>query len=107
MSGTAIVDVPEKHRYELRLDGVFAGLTEYVEREGRRIFHHTEVADAFEGQGLASILVRAALSDVRDKGMRFAATCPYVTKWITRHHDFDDILDPVTDEDRDALRAAG
>jgi hypothetical protein len=32
--------------------------------------------------------------------------CPYVAKYVTSHHDFDDILDPVTPAALDAVQAA-
>lgn len=105
VSDTSVVNVPEKHRYEISLDGVPAGLTAYVDREGQRIFFHTEVADQFEGQGVGSSLVRAALEDTRAAGLRIVPVCPYVAKWVGKHHEFDDVLDAVTDEALEAVRA--
>ena len=48
------------------------------------------------GKGLAGVLVSAALTDAREAGKRIVAVCPYVAKYVKTHHDFDDILDPVT-----------
>ena len=49
---------PERSRYEISVDGEFAGIAAY------------EVAD----------------------GGTFAATCPYVVHWLTKHHEYDDSL---------------
>ncbi|MGW0881856.1 GNAT family N-acetyltransferase [Streptomyces sp. NPDC002671] len=87
-----------KNRYEILVDGKRAGLTAYRDRGDQRVFYHTEVDDAFAGQGLASILVREALTDVRDSGKRIVPVCPYVAKFLKKHAEFADITDPVTPE---------
>ena len=52
-----------------------------------------EVADAFEGQGVAGQLARAALDDVRASGKyRVVPRCPYIKKWIDKHPDYQDLL---------------
>ncbi|WP_055589035.1 GNAT family N-acetyltransferase [Peterkaempfera griseoplana] len=95
-----------RNRYEILVDGVLAGFTEYRDREQQRVFFHTEIDDAHAGQGLASVLVRQALTDVRDAGKRVVPVCPYVAKYLSGHPDFTDITDPVTPEIRHWLRDA-
>ncbi|MHA5050501.1 GNAT family N-acetyltransferase [Streptomyces sp. SD15] len=90
--------VDAKHRYEIRVDGKTAGLTAYRDRDDQRVFFHTKIDDAFAGQGLASLLVQQALSDVRASGKRIVPVCPYVAKFLTKHDEFADIADPVTPE---------
>ncbi|MFC3572376.1 GNAT family N-acetyltransferase [Streptomyces yaanensis] len=90
--------VDAKHRYEILVDGKRAGLTAYRDHGAQRVFYHTEVDDAFAGQGLASQLVQQALTDVRDAGKRIVPVCPYVAKFLKRHDEFGDITDPVTPE---------
>ncbi|MFI1288012.1 GNAT family N-acetyltransferase [Streptomyces sp. NPDC020792] len=85
-----------KHRYEILVDGKRAGLTAYRDRGEQRVFYHTEIDDAFAGQGLASQLVQEALTDVRESGKRIVPICPYVAKFLKRHEEFADITDPVT-----------
>ncbi|ONK14745.1 GNAT family N-acetyltransferase [Streptomyces sp. MP131-18] len=84
-----------RHRYEILLDGTLAGFTAYRDRDGQRVFHHTEIDDAFAGQGLASLLVQQALTDTRTAGKRIVPVCPYVAKYLQRHDEFDDITDPA------------
>ncbi|MCX5087575.1 bifunctional pirin family protein/GNAT family N-acetyltransferase [Streptomyces sp. NBC_00365] len=87
-----------RHRYEILVDGKRAGLTAYRDRGEQRVFFHTEVDDAFAGQGLAAQLVQYALTDVRDLGMRIVPVCPYVAKFLKKHDEFADITEPVTPE---------
>ncbi|MEW2626150.1 GNAT family N-acetyltransferase [Streptomyces sp. NPDC048106] len=94
----------DKHRYEIHVDGVLAGFTEYLDRDEQRVFYHTEIDDAFAGQGLASRLVKEALTDVRAAGKRVVPVCPYVAGFLERHDEFADIADPVTPDVRHWLR---
>ena len=55
------------------------------------VFVHTEVDDAFEGQGVGSLLVRQALDSVRGEGLRVVAQCPFVKAWIERHPEYADL----------------
>jgi predicted GNAT family acetyltransferase len=90
--------VDARHRYEILVGDTSAGFTAYRDRDDRRVFHHTEIGDDFAGQGLASLLVREALNDVRASGRRIVPVCPYAAKFLTKHDEFDDITDPVTPE---------
>lgn len=94
----AVVHVPDRNRYEIHVGDTSAGLTAYRDRDGRRVFHHTRIDDAFAGQGLASRLVHAALDDVRASGKRIVPVCPYVRKYLEQHDGYADITDPVTPE---------
>ncbi|MEU3856384.1 GNAT family N-acetyltransferase [Streptomyces sp. NPDC028722] len=100
MSQPSIAPVVERvdtrKRYEILVDGKRAGLTAYRDRGEQRVFFHTEVDDAFAGQGLASRLVQEALTDVRKSGKRIVPVCPYVAAFLERHDEFADITDPVT-----------
>lgn len=93
------------NRYEIVVGGEIAGFTEYLDHNEQRIFFHTEVDEKFAGQGLAAILVHDALSGTVAAGKRIVPICPYVAKYLQRHHDFDAAIDPVTDEAIAAVRA--
>jgi uncharacterized protein len=93
MSDIEIVHVPERSRYVIRVDGEDAGLTLAKEGEdGVLLFSHTEVDDAYEGQGLASKLVAGALDDVRSRGRRIEVTCEYVTGFLEKHPEYQDLV---------------
>ncbi|MBC7270096.1 MAG: N-acetyltransferase [Streptomyces sp.] len=96
-STTVVVErVDTERRYEILVDGRRAGLTAYRDLGGQRVFFHTEIDEAFAGQGLAPQLVQQALDDVRASGMRIVPVCPYVAKFLKRHDEFADITDRVT-----------
>ncbi|MFJ9711733.1 GNAT family N-acetyltransferase [Streptomyces sp. NPDC101234] len=96
-STTTVVErVDAGHRYDILVDGRRAGLTAYRDRGAQRVFFHTEIDEAFAGQGLGAQLVQQALTDVRASGMRIVPVCPYVAKFLKRHDEFADITDPVT-----------
>ncbi len=100
-TGAPTTVAQESDRFSISVDGQKVGFTEYADRDGQRIFPHTEVADEFEGRGLATILVNEALQTTRDDGLRIVAVCPLVAAFIKKHHEFDDVVDPA---DRDLTR---
>lgn len=74
----------------------------YRLREGRISFTHTEVADAYEGQGVGSTLVARALDDVRRRGLPMLPFCPFVNAYIKRHPEYSDLV-PEADRSRFGL----
>ncbi|MCV7344522.1 GNAT family N-acetyltransferase [Mycolicibacterium rhodesiae] len=85
-----------KNQFTVEVDGRQVGVADYVDHDGQRIFHHTEVDNAFEGRGLASIMVGESLAATRDAGLRIVAVCPMVAKYIEKHPEFQNVADPVS-----------
>lgn len=88
------------------MDGQQVGLAAFVDHGEQRIFHHTEIAEAYEGRGLATILVAEALAQTRDAGRRMVAVCPLVASFLDKHPEFASAVDPVTDDIEQYLRKA-
>jgi predicted GNAT family acetyltransferase len=86
-------DDPDNHRYVLEVGGEVVGLAVYHLRGGRYIFVHTEIGPGHEGEGLGSILARTALDDVRDKGAKIVPLCPFISAFIRRHPEYEDMID--------------
>jgi len=82
----------DEQRFEIHVDGVLAGYSQVRETDEAVTFIHTEIFDQFEGQGLASVLVTWALDDVRARGKKVVAHCPYVRRFIHKHPDYQDLL---------------
>ncbi len=78
--------------YEITVDGTHAGLAAFVERDGATVFTHTEVDEAFGGQGIGGQLARAALDDVRARGSKVVPLCPFIKSWIDNHPDYQDLV---------------
>jgi predicted GNAT family acetyltransferase len=53
---------------------------------------HTEVAASAEGHGLGSRLVAGALDDIRARGLRLVPVCPFVTAYLRRHPEQQDLV---------------
>ena len=96
-----------EHRYEAVVDDEVAGFTEYVERSGRYWFVHTEVDAAFDGAGVGSSLVRGALDDMRSNNALIVPICPFVAAWISRHPEYQDLVDSESLRDYERRRRAG
>lgn len=92
MSNTTVANNPEASRYEISVDGVLAGFTEYVDKGDVLVFPHTEVFEEFRGQGIAAILVTGALDDVRANGRVIRPLCPYVAGFLRKHPDYRDLV---------------
>ena len=87
-----VIDVPDRSRFEIQVGGEVAGFTEYRRRPGLIAFVHTLTDPRFEGQGLASQLVRTALSDARADGLAVLPFCPFVRGYIERHTEYLDLV---------------
>ena len=87
-----VTNNPEEHRYEVRADGDLAGYTVYRERPGLIVFVHTEIDQRFEGQGLASQLIRAALEDAKGRELQVLPFCPFVNGYIDRHREYVELV---------------
>ncbi|NHC43671.1 GNAT family N-acetyltransferase [Motilibacter aurantiacus] len=91
----AVSNVVDRKRYEGRVEddnGSLAAIAEYIPTDALVVFTHTEVFDGYEGQGVASRLVNAALEDVRRNGGRVLPLCPFVKSYIAKHQEFADLV---------------
>ena len=81
---SAVTHDPATGRFEIRTDAGAALLT--YERRGDVLeMMHTEVPEAFEGQGFGARLARAALDYARQEGATVIPSCPFVAAYIERH----------------------
>src|SRR3954453_839753 len=99
MAEPIVTDNSERHRDEIAVDGAVAGFIYYHDRGERRALNHTEIDAAYEGQGLASTIARAALDDIREHGKVVLPFCPFVRSYIDKPRD--DYLDLVPTADRE------
>ena len=72
-------------RYTASVQGRVAAYTKYTPAARLVVFTHTETDPSFDGQGVASQLVRWALDDVRAQGLHVVPVCPFVKAYIGRH----------------------
>ncbi len=93
MADIQVRNAADAHRYEAVVDGTVAGFAAYQLTDELVVFTHTEVDDAYEGQGIGSALVKGALDDVRAAGDRkVLPLCPFVKAYIGRHPEHRDLV---------------
>ncbi|HWM47566.1 MAG TPA: GNAT family N-acetyltransferase [Xanthobacteraceae bacterium] len=91
MDSSRVRDNPEKNRFEMDIGDALA-IAAY--RAGPNVFtiYHTEVPRVLEGQGYGSALVRGALDIIRARGLKLAPRCPFVSAFIARHPEYQDLV---------------
>ncbi|GAB7192109.1 GNAT family N-acetyltransferase [Kineococcus sp. NUM-3379] len=82
-----VTDNADMHRYEGRVGGELAAVAEYSRAPRFLVFSHTEVLPGHEGRGIASVVVRRALDDVRRQGLSIVPLCPFVDRFVRKHAD--------------------
>ncbi len=90
-----VTDHPERGRFEIAVDGEVAGFVTY-HRVGENLdFTHTEIDDRYEGRGLGSTLIRAALEATRAQGLGALPHCPFVKSFMERHPEYVELVPPL------------
>lgn len=86
-----VTDNKDRSRYELVIDDHTA-FAAYEIAGDVITFTHTVVPGELRGQGVASRLISAALADVRARGMKLVAQCPFVAAYIEKHPQERDLI---------------
>lgn len=94
MTDITVRDAPEQSRFEIYVDGEFAGMSAYRIDDGKVLLPRVEVLPQFRNQGIASELVRQSLDMIRDEKWGTVVTmCPYADAWIKRHPEYQDMAE--------------
>ena len=94
---TQVVDVPEKGRFEIRLDDRVVGLASYHVEGTTMTLPHTEVDPSVGGRGIGTALVAGVLAAARERGLTVLPYCSFIRHYIQQHPDQ---IDLVAAEDR-------
>jgi predicted GNAT family acetyltransferase len=97
-TGTPVTVAREATRFTIAVEGKAVGLMTFVERDGHRVFLHTEVESEYGGRGLATLLIEEGLAATRADGLRIIALCPMVAAYVKKNHAYDDLVDRPTPE---------
>jgi predicted GNAT family acetyltransferase len=84
----------ESNRFEAVLDdGSVAGFAQYrLESDGSYRIIHTEVDDAYEGEGVGSRLAQGLLEALRERERTVRPDCPFIATWMRKHPETLDLL---------------
>jgi hypothetical protein len=81
-----VVDDRAHERFVFEREGDVAQLVYEVEGNNLLLVH-TEVPDAFQGQGVGGRLVLAAVDRARAENLTVVPWCPFARSWLERHPD--------------------
>ncbi len=84
-------DNPALNRYELQL-GDSTVFATYSREPGRVTLIHTMVPKELGGHGVGTALATGALADIRGRGEKVIAKCPFIAAFIRSHKEFQDLL---------------
>lgn len=86
-----VTDNPAAHRFELVADGHTA-IAVYKLDGDVITFTHTEVPEALGGRGIGSQLAKGALENVKTRGLRVVALCPFIKGYIGKHPEYAELV---------------
>ncbi|HIV57373.1 MAG TPA: N-acetyltransferase [Candidatus Stackebrandtia faecavium] len=87
-----VIDNPDLSRYEAKFGDEIAGYCQYEHFEKYTRLPHTVVSPEYRGQGIAGELVRAAMDDLRARGIQVEPSCTYVQRWLAKHPEYNDMV---------------
>ncbi len=93
LGNVQVEDNVASQRWEARVDG-YAAVAQYKRLDNAIVFTHTEVPSELSGRGIAGILVKTALEDVRGRGLAVVPFCPFVASYIRRHAEYEPLVPP-------------
>jgi len=86
-----ITHSPKKQRFELNVDGHLAVL-DYIMMDDIIIFTHTGVPPEISGSNPGVKLVETGLAFARGNGLQVRSKCWFVSKYLRRHPEYQDLL---------------
>jgi predicted GNAT family acetyltransferase len=84
-----------EEEFTIAVNGQTVGTAAFTDHGNQRTFTHTEVDIAFQGRGLATILIGEAMKSTKAEGLRIVAICAMVASFLEKHKEFGDVVDPV------------
>ena len=89
----SVQDSPERHRFEVLVDGESRGFAAYRLREGAVVITHSEVDPELRGHGVGQELARRSLDLVRERGDRVVPQCPFFARYVAEHPEYADLVE--------------
>jgi predicted GNAT family acetyltransferase len=97
LSSEAVRHNEQASQFEVETGGELA-VSQYIRRGSTIYFTHTEVPPSMEGQGIGNLLARSALNYARENGLRVVPRCRFISAFIRRHREYQDLVDTPRSE---------
>ncbi len=94
MTDPEIRDNPERHQYELPVDGELAVVT-YNLSPPNLMITETLVPQRLEGRGIASRLAKHVLADAKARDLLVLPVCPFFSAYLQKHPEHADVVHPT------------
>ena len=92
MSQYQIKHNAEDQEFTTEVDGHSGELAYSLPMDDVIDFSHTYVDEDIRGQGVADELIKTGLKYAEENNLKVVATCPAVSAYIRRHHEFQKLL---------------
>lgn len=86
-----LVDNAEKRQYEFHLEKEIPRL-EYIRAADKIYLTHTEVPRSLSGKGIGSVLIGAALEDIKRQELTLVPLCPFVALYLKRNPEWKQLV---------------
>jgi len=86
-----VIDNKERQQFQVILPDDIA-FVEYRWRGDEMALMHTVVPEKYEGRGIASALAKYVLEHARESGIKVLPYCPYISTYLTRHPEYNDVV---------------
>ncbi|MDD3122108.1 MAG: GNAT family N-acetyltransferase [Candidatus Izemoplasmatales bacterium] len=71
---------------------IIAEITFPTRDSSRMDIDHVYVDESHRGQGIASHLMELAYAEIKLRGKKIVAKCPYAISWFKKHEEYQDIV---------------
>jgi hypothetical protein len=71
---------------------LLAEITFPTRDDSRMDIDHVYVDESLRGQGIASHLMELAYREIKSRGKKIVAKCPYAISWFKKHEEYQDIV---------------
>ncbi|MCH8904069.1 MAG: N-acetyltransferase [Bacteroidetes bacterium] len=82
----------QDHQFEIRIEDHPAEL-QYRMRDNKMFFMHTWVPEEIGCKSIGSTLAKAGLDYARANGYKIVVYCPFVTAYIKKHPEYEELID--------------
>jgi predicted GNAT family acetyltransferase len=90
-----VVNNKKAFRYEIAFENGETAYLEYRWRKGDMLLMHTLVPKDQRGKGYAAELVQHVFEDLRERGIKAVAYCPYVIAYLEKHPEYCELIRPA------------